>query len=262
MEPDGVTDRQHKQGEPRQLDTHAGENLLELGHHHHHQQSQDAHRHDEHRHRIKQGGLDLAFDLLRLFGKFRQAFQHHFQHAAQLARLDHVHEQAVENLGMLRQRLGKRAAAFNRQRQVAENFFERAVAFLLFKHAQSAQERQTRVHQRRQLPRERGQDLGLDLSAQARNFDVDVDVEGAALFAADPGGGPGLPARGLFLRALFGLDDLGGEQAHFLDPADGLVLAGDFNRALRFLAPVVQSDIIVFRHSGLITPNTSGVRCI
>ena len=73
-------------GESRQLDAHAGENLLELGNHHDHQQNQDAHRHDEHGHRIKQRGLDLALDLLRFFGKFRQAFQHHFQHAAQFAR--------------------------------------------------------------------------------------------------------------------------------------------------------------------------------
>ena len=253
--------RQHKQGEARHLDAHAGENLLELGHHHDHQQNHDAHRHDEHGDRIKERGLDLALDLLRLFGKFREAFQHHFQHAAQFARLDHVHEQAVENLGVLREGLGKRAATFNRQRQFAENFFEHGAAFLLFEHAQSAQERQTRVHQRRQLPRERGQDLRFDLSAQPR--DVDVDVERAAFFAA-AGPGPGRFLLGrLFFLDFFGFDDFGGEQAHFLDPANGLVLAGDFNRAFRFLATVVQSDVIVFRHSGMSSaPNAFGVTYI
>jgi hypothetical protein len=44
-----------------------------------------------------------------------------------------------------------------------------------------------------------------------------------------------------FIPNFFGFDDFGREQAHFLDPANGLVLAGDFNRAFRFLATVVQS---------------------
>ena len=140
---------------PGMLDAHAGEHVLELGNHQDHQQDQDADGHDQHGHGIKQRGLDLALDLLRLFGKFRQAFQHDFQHAAQFAGLDHVHEQAVENFGMLRQRLGKRAAAFDGQGQLAENFLERAVALLFFQHAQSAQQRQAGVHQRRQLPGER-----------------------------------------------------------------------------------------------------------
>jgi len=113
--------------------------------------------------------LTLPLIFLRFFGKFRQAFQHHFEHAAQLARLDHVHEQAVENLGVLRQGLGKRAAAFDRQRQFAQDFFERAIALLLLQHAQSAQERQARVHQRRQLPGERREHLRFDPPAQARD---------------------------------------------------------------------------------------------
>ena len=158
---------------------------------------------------------------------------------------------------MLREGLGKRAAAFNRQRQFAENFFEHGAAFLLFEHAQSAQERQTRVHQCRQLPRERGQNLRFDLSAQPR--DGDVEVEGAAFFAAGPGGGPGTLGSEFFIPNFFGFDDFGREQAHFLDPANGLVLAGDFNRAFRFLATVVQSDVIVFRHSGMgSAPNAFG----
>ncbi len=95
---------------------------------------------------------------------------------------------------MLREGLGKRAAAFDRQRQFAENFFEHGAAFLLFEHAQSAQERQTRVHQRRQLPRERGQNLRFDPSAQPRDADVEVEVD-AAFFAASPGGGPGFLER-------------------------------------------------------------------
>jgi hypothetical protein len=46
----------------------------------------------------------------------------------------------------------------------------------------------------------------------------------------------GLGFFAFFSWLLVGLDDLGGEQAHFLHAADGLVLAGDFDAALGFLA--------------------------
>ncbi len=73
---------------------------------------------DHHRDGIKHGRDDLAFDLLGLFHELGQAVQHDFEHAAQFARLDHVDEQAVEDFGMLGQRLGEGAAAFDRQRPV------------------------------------------------------------------------------------------------------------------------------------------------
>ena len=41
--------------------------------------------------------------------------QHDFQHTAQFAGFDHVDVKPVKNLGMLRQCLGKSAAAFDRR---------------------------------------------------------------------------------------------------------------------------------------------------
>ena len=75
---------------------------------------------------------------------------------------------------MLRERLGKGAAALNGHGQVAEDALERGVALLFFEHAQTAQQRQARVHQRRQLPRERRQHLRLDPAAEAGDFDFEA----------------------------------------------------------------------------------------
>src|ERR1022692_3626350 len=99
---DDVTYAEHQQRESRQRETHAAEHVLELGHDETHEQNHDAHGDDQNGHGIKQRGLDLALDLLRLFGKFREPLQHDFEHAAQFAGLDHVYEQLVENFRMLR----------------------------------------------------------------------------------------------------------------------------------------------------------------
>ncbi len=97
---------------------HVRKDVLELGNDEDHQHAHDDDGHDHDGAGIKHGGDDFAFDLLRLFHELGKAVEHDFQHAAQFAGLDHVHEQAVENLGMLRQALGKRAAAFDGQAPV------------------------------------------------------------------------------------------------------------------------------------------------
>ena len=66
---------------------------------------------DEHGDGVEHGRDDLAFDLLGLLHELGQAVQHDFQHAAQLAGLDHVDEEPVEDFGMLGQALGEGAAA-------------------------------------------------------------------------------------------------------------------------------------------------------
>ena len=58
------------------------------------------------------------------------------------------------------------------------------------------------------------------------------------------------------LLDLLDFDDLGGEQPHFLDPADGFVLAGDLERALALLAMRVHRHVVVFG----ITGGLNGVR--
>ena len=71
----------------------------------------------------------------------------------------------------------------------------------------------------------------------------------AALFLAAGFGGAALAFLSAFFLGLVGLDDFGGEQPHFLDAADGLVLAGDFDGALGLLAVGVQRHVIVFWHN-------------
>ena len=159
---------------------------------------QDADGHDQHGARDKTcAALTLPLIFCAFSMNSARRFKHDFQHAAQFAGLDHVDEQAVENLGMLGQRLGKGAAAFDGQRQFAENALERGVALLFFQHAQTAQQRQAGVHQRRQLARESRQHLRLHPAAQAG--DLDVDVHAAALFLAAGLGRPALA----FLPAAF-----------------------------------------------------------
>src|SRR5207247_9325248 len=97
---DDIADRQDEQREPRQRKTHAAENVAELGHDECQQQNHDADRDDQNGDGIEQRGLDLALDLLRLFRKFSQPFQDHFQNTAQFAGLDHVDKQTVENFRM------------------------------------------------------------------------------------------------------------------------------------------------------------------
>ena len=147
---------------------------------------------------------------------------------------------------MLRQALGKRAATFDRQRQITDDFLQGRVPLLFFENAQSAQQRQTRVHERGQLPGKGREHLRFHPAAQPGN--VDGEVHRGALPAGFLGG------LGLHLLVglpldLIDLDDLGGEQAHFLDPTDGLVLVGDFERSLGFLAPRVHCHVIVLRHN-------------
>ena len=53
----------------------------------------------------------------------------------------------------------------------------------------------------------------------------------------------------VLVLGLVDLDDLGGEQAHLLDPANGLVLAGDLQGALGLLAMGIHRHVIVFWHT-------------
>ena len=120
---DRVADGQHEAGEGGQWAAfqHAGEHLLELGNDIDHQDGQDAGGHDQHGDRVEHGGDDLALDLLGLLHELGEAVQHDFQHAAQLAGLDHVDEEPVEDLGMLGQALGEGAAAFDGHGQLADD---------------------------------------------------------------------------------------------------------------------------------------------
>ena len=52
---------------------------------------------------------DLSpFDFLGLLLEFGETIQDKLEHAAKFARFDHVYEEAVEDLGMLRQSFGRK----------------------------------------------------------------------------------------------------------------------------------------------------------
>jgi len=90
-----------------------GENLFELRHDGHHQEGQNRHCHGDNNDGIYHGGDDLVLDLLRLLLKICQTGERHVQHAAGLARANHVDVKPVEDLWVLRQRFAECTAAFN-----------------------------------------------------------------------------------------------------------------------------------------------------
>ena len=150
VQPDGIADTQNNLGEFRQLPAlgqSAGKDLLELGNDHHQENAHDGGGNDQNGAGIEHGGDDFAFDLLGLFHEFGQAAEHDFEDAADFTGFDHVDEEAVENLGVLGQGLGEGAASFDGGPQVAQDVLEVDAFFLLFQHAQSAQQRQAGLHQ-------------------------------------------------------------------------------------------------------------------
>ena len=160
------------------------------------------------------------------FRKFSETLQDDFENTAEFACLDHVDEEAIENIGLLRQGFGKCAASFNRKRQFAKNNFESAIAFLFFENAQSAQKRKTGVHQRGKLACESGEDFRFDAAAQKRNLDLNIH---RALFAFGLFTGRSSFFAASFFFNFFRFENFGGEKPHFFHTTDGLVLAGDIN---------------------------------
>ncbi len=226
---------------------HVLENLLELRHDEHEQEAHDRHRDDQHDDRVEHGRHDLVLDLLRLFLELGQADEHQFQHAADLAGLDHVDVELVENLRVLRQPFGERAAALHRVAELGDGRLEHRVALLFFEHRQPAQQRQAGVDERRQLPGEDHQDLLLDrlvgdvraaFLATAGAFDARLGHR-AALFLAALRRGPPLPSSWTLV----------GKNPCLPQLADGVVGVRGFDQADGLLSAGIQGDVIKFRHS-------------
>ncbi len=172
---DGLADAEDELGEAGQflaVAQGAFKDFLELRNNHDHQNAHDGGGHDHDGAGIEHGGDDFALDLLGLFHEFGEALEHHFQHAADFAGFDHVDEETIKDLGMLGQRLGEGAAAFDGNGQIAQNVFQVGAFFLFLQHAQAAQQGQSGLHQCGQLPGEGAEDLGFDAAAQAGNFDL------------------------------------------------------------------------------------------
>ena len=156
---------------------------------------------------------------------------------------------------MLRQPLGERAAPLDGYGQLGQNFLECGAFLLFLQHPQTAQQRQTGIHQGRQLPGKSRQHLGFHPAAQTGDLDVDIYPVFAPLgrtFGRRPLFRP-------FHRFLVGLDNFDREQIHVLYPADGVILIGHFDRALRLIAAGIQRCVIVFRHGGQVYLTTSSM---
>src|SRR5439155_14052335 len=136
---------QASEGGQRSALTQTDEDLLELGYDEDQKNDQNTGGDEHDRDRIKHRRDHLALDFLGLFHEFGQARQDDFEHATQFAGFYHVDEQAIEYFRVLRQGLGKRAAAFDRKRQDADDGFKRGISFLLFEHAEPAQQRQAGI---------------------------------------------------------------------------------------------------------------------
>ncbi len=139
--------------------------------------------------------------------------------------------------------------------QLAQGVLQHRVAFLVAQHAESSQQRQARVNQRGQLPREGRQDLRFDL-AGAEPRDLDIHLETLFLGPRGPGrvrgrggsrAGPGFGWGGL-LR----LGHVRREIPHLPNPrhrgsgALTVDLAGDF------LAFGIQRDVMKFWHCSVL----------
>ena len=139
--PEGLGDLQDEQCEFG----HAGvaaeqvcEDQLELRHHHDHEQRHNTHRHNHDRYGIEHGRDDLALDLLGLFHELGQTLEDYLEHTAQFAGFHHVDEETIEDLGVLGQTFREGGTAFDGDGEIAQDFLEDRVAFLLLQHTQTA----------------------------------------------------------------------------------------------------------------------------
>ncbi len=120
-----------KAGKVRAAAEGAFKDFAELGDDDDHQDAHDGSGDDHDGAGIEHGGNNLAFDFLGLFHEFGEALEDDFEDAADFAGLDHVDEEAVEDLGMLGQSLGEGAAAFDGGGQIAQDILEVGVFLLL-----------------------------------------------------------------------------------------------------------------------------------
>ena len=208
------------------LPHHLSKHILELGDNEHHQNTHDDHRNYKDGDGVKHGGLDLPLDSHGLLHEHGQAVQHHLQHTAEFACLDHADEQLVEHLGMLGQALGEGTASLNHLGQLTQHTSQRWRFLLLFEHPEAAKEGQPSGGQLGQLAGEYCEVFLLNLAAQPG----DVDLHSPEAFF-DPFFALRRAALG-FLRGCLSLLHLGGGQAHLLQPSQRLGLTGGGQFAL------------------------------
>ena len=225
-----LRDGDEHDGHRRQLGSEVLEDLDELRHDLQHDEEEDADGEDDDGDRVDQGAFDLAAEGLVALLELGEALEDDFQGAARLARLDHVHVEAVERLRRLAHRLGQGRPALDLVADVDEAVLQRPRLALLFEDFQAAEDGQAGVLEDGELAGERGQ--GLHLHA----------ADGEAL---------SLLLDGFFLRrALPSLlhGDLRDEVAPQPDRRLRFVLAGRLDDVLDLLAGLVHRLELIGRH--------------
>ena len=158
---------------------------------------------------------------------------------ADFARVDHLAEQPVERLRVLRHRVGKRRSRLHVLGHLAQDRLQQARTLLGLENLQRTQQRKTRILQRRELTRE----LRQLLLVHAADGEVQTALFALLLLFARQRRRPVLR---LALALL--LAHRTQEVALALDPLDRLFGRSRFDRALLLLAGGVERFIRVSRH--------------
>ena len=217
------------------------EDFLEFRNDREEQEDRNANRGAKNHRRVDHRALDLVLDLLGLLHEFGKAREDKFRDAAGLAGFDHVHEEVVEDLGVVRERLGEGVAAFDGFAHSVKGVLEGGVDRLALKHAKASEKRKARIHQRGELAGEGRQVLLLDFRAEHRRK-LDLHLHALAL------GGGGLGRGGLPAVAAADLADGCREKVLRANLGNRLRLRRRLNRAAYFLAAGVHRDVVEFGH--------------
>ena len=204
----------------RVLAQHVDEELLELRDDRDHHEAREAERDAEDNDRVGHRRLHLALDLLRLLEELREARERDLERAGGLAGLRHVHVQVVEDLRVLRERVRERRAALDRLAHPLQDALQARHGALLREDAQAAQQREARLHERRELAREDHQVLRPDALGDEELRQLDLDVQGALLLLA------ALGDEGLRREVVLAQDELRLGHVLRLDDAALLVAGG------------------------------------
>ncbi len=196
-----VGDRHHDQGRAGQVRAEARKHLLEGGNHEDHDHCGNHERHDDDGERVEHRGPDLVLEREDLFLVGGKTVEQAVEYPGLLARADQVAEERVEVEGMLLERLLQARAGFHLGLDVHQQLGHGPVGVPLTHDVECLQQRDARLHHRRELPRKQRDVLVGDLAAATEPLPLhlaDLDAlpaqRGVDLSFA---GRPHLPTHGL-----------------------------------------------------------------
>ena len=130
------------------------EHLLEAGDDEDEQDREHAEEDDDDDRRVHHRAAHLALQLHRLLDVDREAIEDRVEDAADLARLDEVHVEVVEDLRVAPQRVAERGALLDARLHVAEDVREDLVVGLALQDVEALHDGQAGVDHRREEARE------------------------------------------------------------------------------------------------------------